>query len=501
MISDDHHNFWQDKRNIDDDLKQYKEQPVERHVPLNFDHFNYESSKLEAKPDIAKSSKYHKFLSELAKGSFLKTNNLTAETSQLFEGVVRQRISGGDAQLSYSQIFAVKNISGTFIMNRNNKGPQIDLANRFLEEANYWNASKENNFYHKMLEQHVRSKNVEHYLLNNEPNTFKTKETFEFAPKLHNFRNQLYKSALVSKKPAKSIQKHINNCYECIRKISEDFDDILKCGPNFTERSTIAKSTVTKKSRFDHYDRGSTVSDSNESTSITGRFLNTTHANNGSKNEIIFKNRSEILRKDISIEEINDYSYCFKADKHCNLKNRYTSLVNSKDQKRITKTREEHNVPQTLDITWDPDIKEEEYLEWLKRNNLLSYTSYCKSHNSDIARSMISECPQKLLRYQKEDPLRYPSLMSFDIPPFRYESEEDVKENKFMEIQFYNMYEMIIYEHLVVINFLTFFTSYFSARRIRKLSLNDHIVRIVFFAICYGVFMFVKNSEIALMIN
>lgn len=510
MFSSTPDKFRDDDREFEEILRQYSENArQDRYKRVNFDDFSYQ---LGTQKEALNSSKYGTFLSDLANGSYLKSKNRSAEKSQIYEGYMTTQVSGRESQLSYSEVYAVQNISGTFEVNRNDRGPQLkDVRLKFLEDSDYCNVSRsERKLYQELIHRNICAQSLQQYLLNEGTPNFNTGEKLSRRSTPYNIVDD-FEFKPLSPKANASIDKYITNCYDCIKKISEGFDDILYYNNGFSERYPYDfvrnnKSSLKKKTRFEDSEKKSDKSDSTNSMSITGHFLNTSHVNNGSQNRVIFKNNSENLSRNFSSEDIDDYSYYLRTDRYCSLRNLYSSSDYSKDKSGNRKHKKQHQQQQqqsmvspVLDFLRNPVIREEEYREWLKQNNLLKYAS-CSITNS----STIGQPTENLLDYSTlstDVPLKYNSLLSMDDYFFRCSSEENVKDQKFMEIHCYDLYEMIIYEHLVVINFLTFFTSYFNVRRIKKLSLNDHLLQIIFFAICYGIFMFVKNSEMTVIIN
>lgn len=536
MFCNKSHTFSEDEKKFDKYLKDYGEKQRE-YSSLNIN-CSYHPTIFGSQKGMLKSSRYHTFLSELAKGSYLK-NNRTKETSQCYEGFMSKSFSTIDTQVTYSE---VKNISGNFIIKEHDRDSKLhQLAERLLEEPNLerdshgkgnnlqntitrsfqeilssenstqlqtskelWNL-KANNLDKVLNEQNIGkgsyeerhnlqnmiTRNVSEFLSNKNSTKLETsKELWNLKvnglDKVHNRSN--------------SIDKHIKNCYECIKKISERFGDILHCNKNKSVQSYYATSIV-KKTEFDIIDKKINNTISTDSVSVIGHFLNTSHGNNGSQNRLLFINNSENLNNKFSSEENDDYSYYIRSDRQCSLRNLFSSSEVSKDKKYLYNIAKKQSKSLRLEFTYDQVIKDEEYKEWLKRNNFLNYTRYCTTNSSEISRLMDQE--ELSLNYSaitSEVPLRYSTQFTLDNELHQSQSEY-YRDGNFMDIHCYNIYEMIIYEHLVVIHFLKFFTSYFSVRRIRKLTVNDHLIQIIFFAFCYCVFIFVKNSGIAILIN
>lgn len=441
-------------------------------------------------------NRYQSFLSELANGVFLKSHNGSSEKSQIYEGFVAKRVSDWDQQLSYSQVFSIRNVSGTVMMNKSHD-EMNDYEERFPNLSNYGSFSRnEKNLQQEVTHRNFYIQNLQQGLFNEDEVKIDKAEKYNTKSNFHKFERNIQYFSNISYKQDISIDKYISNCYDCIDKISAGFDDIIYYGNSLREEHPVdilrrSQAPDHKALGYDHFHTENDKSDSNESISITGHFLNTALANTGSQNRVIFKNNSANLGANYSSEDIDDYGSYMRRKEYCSLGNLYST----NDISGLGETQKQSKlslISQRMETLDDPVFEEKEYKEWLIKNNLIKYTTY--SNTNSFIESRYS-APNT------EMPTICKSISSLDDYIIHCSTEEDISDRKFMEVHCYNIYEMITYEHLVVINFLTFFTSYFSVRRMYKLTINDHIFQIIFFALCYGIFVIIKNSHVGLTIN
>lgn len=285
-------------------------------------------------------------------------------------------------------------------------------------------------------------------------------------------------------KPSNSITKYPVNSYNCINKVSAEFEELLlgdrlrrKSYSDFVHSLSTIRQMLGESSDI-------TLT---ESKSITGQFLSTPRSNK-SNNKIIYKNKSDILNRNFSSEDTENYSTSFKTDKYCNISNIYTRNDLTEHKKKLESLRKLYRLcPRDgFSLLKEMEFNDAEYVEWLKQNDFLKYTNYSKESTN----SML--LPDNFLNYclhNNSTSLKRKSLLSME----KYNFESKLNDEKFMDLRYCNVYELIIYEHVVIINFLTFFTSYFNVQRLRKLSMTDHILQIIFFALCYGIFVIVQN--------
>lgn len=333
------------------------------------------------------------------------------------------------------------------------------------------------------MHQNIYAENIQQYLLTD------FRPTFDHDKIINDISGDCHDVLKSLPNHGHCIENYVRNCNDCIGKRTDLFADIHLKDYHRKDISNVDFArrdgrSVPKKISFGNANTV-TKSTSSGSISITGHFLNTTHNNRGSQNKVLFQQRSENLSRTFSSEDIDDFSYCLKADRYCSLRNLRSISDYSKEKFGSEKSRKQlKNTWMSTDykVSIDPVIKDEEYQAWLIQNNVLKY--------SDLTRSNISAVSQPVTKgFETYSTIGREIILNKVASP-----SNKIDENRLMEVGYYNIYELIIYEHIVVIKFLTFFTSYFRLRRIKRLTYSDRILQILFFTLCYGVFEIVRAS-------
>lgn len=233
-------------------------------------------------------------------------------------------------------------------------------------------------------------------------------------------------------------------------------------------------------------------------------------------NKILFKTDSKDFENSYSLEEL----HFFMPERYKALQNLYSSNIieNTQEQNKSEQSKPRYNF-QTLpnknskshmkffDSGSHIKITDDDYKKWLKEKNFLKYTDCAKSSVSSVTFKSIS---QKIVNYSitpfckpnrekkksrtsimnKSHQIGFSNFANAGTIPSLTNSTDNYK---FVDIEYNNLYQLVIYEHIVISNLINFYCS-FNATRIRKLTIKDRMYQLMFLVFCYYVLLFMNNN-------
>ncbi|KAG5899231.1 hypothetical protein JTB14_035416 [Gonioctena quinquepunctata] len=224
------------------------------------------------------------------------------------------------------------------------------------------------------------------------------------------------------------------------------------------------------------------------------QFLNTKVTPSGLINKILYKNDSRNLANNFSEEDLCGCSQPFLSERYLSLRNLYSYTCLESGEFKYP----HHTLPKTsglcglrYDSGVDFRITDDEYKLWLKQNDFVKYTDYSvTTKSSSVSRKTTSEDHADASTSSSAvlDLVPLPSDDRSRKMHLNMELLESVNPQQF--------YQLIIYEHVAISNCINFFSCYFSTKRLKKLSIPDRIIQLLFFVMCYYVMVFLDGSGI-----
>lgn len=235
-------------------------------------------------------------------------------------------------------------------------------------------------------------------------------------------------------------------------------------------------------------------------------------------NKLLYKTDSKNFENTFSAEEL----HTFMPERYMSLRNVYgpNYIKDAKEQNRAEQNKPRYNfqtlqnkgsksqelILKFLDSGSHIKVTDDDYKKWLKEKNFLKYVDLGKSSVSSITFKSIS---QKVVNYsigRVSKPSRHRKTSRSNVVNKSYQIgfnkfanaktmpslTNSVENFKFVDIEYNNFYQLFIYEHIVISNFINFYCS-FNATRIKKLTITDRVYQLIFLVFCYYILSLMNN--------
>ncbi|CAG9864172.1 unnamed protein product [Phyllotreta striolata] len=308
---------------------------------------------------------------------------------------------------------------------------------------------------------------------------FKSREdnTFTSEPLLN---NEVEEKAL-------NLIRHISSVLKKYQSESEEkfkhkpCESIHKVLPKPSSSIKYLKSFSCHKNNNESFSEIGTVTSPGSSEHV--QFLDTKLMS--SNNKILYKNTSENLENDFSTYNLGGLSTCLLPNR-CMV---FGSMPSYLYLKKFSRYTSKNTFPNSsshfgarLSKKIEIEIDDKDYKKWLEDNNLIKYA---KSINSD-SNSIATDGTTSLISAPEN-------------PPFTHRSApkiEQVFANNAFDFNFDDYYELFLYEHLVVLNAIHFFSYFSRMDRLKQLTAHERCLQVFFFFFCFYVLAFISESGV-----